>query len=79
MTKKDKMDKMGYRVTIAIVLAMVVDGLDLQVLALAMPSFMKELHISPIMAGALSTYTLLGMGIGGICAGWARIGPAAFG
>ncbi|MDD5167818.1 MAG: MFS transporter [Syntrophales bacterium] len=68
---KEKMDKMGWRVTIAIILAMVVDGLDLQVLALAMPSFIKELNISPLMAGALSTYTLLGMGIGGICAGWA--------
>jgi AAHS family cis,cis-muconate transporter-like MFS transporter len=64
------MDKMAYRVTVAITLGMLVDGLDLQVLALAMPSFMKELNISPIMAGALSTYTLLGMGIGGICAGW---------
>jgi AAHS family cis,cis-muconate transporter-like MFS transporter len=64
------MDKMAIRVTVAITLGMLVDGLDLQVLALAMPSFMKELGISPIMAGALSTYTLLGMGIGGIGAGW---------
>ncbi|MCX5883436.1 MAG: MFS transporter [Deltaproteobacteria bacterium] len=70
MTTGEKMDKMGWKVTIAIVLAMIVDGLDLQVLALAMPSFMKDLNISPVMAGALSTYTLIGMGLGGIFAGW---------
>ena len=70
MATQEKMDKMGYRVTIAIILAMVVDGLDLQVLALAMPVFMKELHMTPLMVGALGTYTLLGMGIGGIFGGW---------
>lgn len=70
MSNTEKMDKMGWRVTIAMILAMIVDGLDLQVLALAMPSFMKELNLSPIMTGALSTYTLIGMGLGGIFAGW---------
>ena len=49
---------------------MVVDGMDLQMLALALPSISKELSLSNVMAGALSTYTLLGMGVGGILAGW---------
>ena len=44
---------------------MVVDGLDLQMLALALPSLTSELHLSSVSAGALSTYTLAGMGIGG--------------
>lgn len=70
MATPEKMDRKGFIVTAAVVLAMLVDGLDLQVLALAMPSFMKELNISPLLAGALGTYTLVGMGIGGIYAGW---------
>jgi AAHS family cis,cis-muconate transporter-like MFS transporter len=73
---KEKMDKKAVIVTVAVVLAMIVDGLDLQVLALAFPMFMKEMNMSPLMAGALGTYTLVGMGLGGICAGWAsdRVG-----
>ena len=39
-------------------------------LALSLPSISKELRISTVSAGALSTYTLLGMGIGGVLAGW---------
>ena len=73
---KEKMDRKAIVVTIAVVLAMIVDGLDLQVLALAFPSIMKEMNISPLLVGALGTYTLIGMGLGGISAGWAsdRIG-----
>ncbi|MFH0995748.1 MAG: MFS transporter [Pseudomonadota bacterium] len=70
MTTNDTMDKTGIRVALAVFVALIVDGLDLQVLALALPSLVKDLHISQMMAGALSTYTLLGMGIGGIGAGW---------
>jgi AAHS family cis,cis-muconate transporter-like MFS transporter len=50
--------------------ALVVDGMDLQMLALVLPSLTKELQLTSVMAGALSTYTLLGMGIGGILSGW---------
>jgi AAHS family cis,cis-muconate transporter-like MFS transporter len=70
MTTTDKMDKKGIRVAIAVAFALIVDGLDLQVLALSLPSIMKDMQVSPVMAGALSTYTLLGMGVGGIGAGW---------
>ncbi|MBZ5601733.1 MAG: MFS transporter [Acidobacteriia bacterium] len=44
--------------------------MDLQMLALALPSISRELHLSSVAAGALSTYTLLGMGFGGVLAGW---------
>ncbi|HOJ51944.1 MAG TPA: MFS transporter [Syntrophales bacterium] len=67
---EEKMDKTGMRVAIAIFVALTVDGMDLQMLALSLPSIMKEYNVSTIMGGALGTYTLLGMGIGGILAGW---------
>ena len=70
MTKNDSMDRTGTLVAIAVFVALVVDGMDLQMLALALPSLTKELQISSLQAGALSTYTLIGMGIGGIYAGW---------
>src|SRR5690242_2256940 len=44
--------------------------MDFQILALALPAISKELHLSAVRAGALSTYTLLGMGLGGVLAGW---------
>ena len=70
MTATDSLDRTGKLVAIGVFVALVVDGMDLQMLALALPSLTKELQISSVMAGALSTYTLLGMGIGGILAGW---------
>lgn len=54
----------------AILLGLIVDGMDLQMLALALPSIMKELKLSNVAGGALSTLTLAGMGCGGILAGW---------
>lgn len=64
------MDRTGRTVALAIFVALVVDGMDIQMLALALPRIAAELKISGVMAGALGTYTLLGMGIGGIVAGW---------
>jgi AAHS family cis,cis-muconate transporter-like MFS transporter len=69
-TNQDTLDRHGWLVAAGVFVALVVDGLDLQVLALSLPSLMKDLHLSKVHAGALSTYTLLGMGIGGILAGW---------
>jgi len=63
-------DRTARLTTIGIFVAMVVDGMDLQMLAVALPSISSDLKISSVMAGALSTYTLLGMGLGGILAGW---------
>jgi AAHS family cis,cis-muconate transporter-like MFS transporter len=70
MTASDSLGRTGTLVAVAVFVALVVDGMDLQVLALSLPSISKELHLSSVSAGALSTYTLLGMGIGGVLAGW---------
>jgi AAHS family cis,cis-muconate transporter-like MFS transporter len=64
------MDRTGKIVALGVFIALVVDGMDLQMLSVALPSLSKDLQISTVSAGALSTYTLLGMGIGGIIAGW---------
>lgn len=50
--------------------AMVVDGIDLQMLALALPSIMKDLNLSNVVGGSIGTWTLAGMGTGGILGGW---------
>jgi AAHS family cis,cis-muconate transporter-like MFS transporter len=70
MTASDSLDRTGRLVVIGVFVALVVDGMDLQMLALALPSISNDLHLSSVAGGALSTYTLLGMGIGGVGAGW---------
>ncbi len=70
VTASDSLGRTGTLVAVAVFGALLVDGMDLQMLALALPSISKELHISSVAAGALSTYTLLGMGVGGMLAGW---------
>ena len=70
MATADSMDRTGRIVAAAVFVALLVDGMDLQMLALALPSLSKELQISSLAAGLLSTYTLAGMGIGGALAGW---------
>jgi len=57
-------------VALAVFVALVVDGMDLQMLAVALPSISGELQLSRVAAGALGTYTLLGMGVGGFLSGW---------
>src|SRR3982750_2472939 len=63
-------DRTALLVVVGVFVALVIDGMDLQMLALALPSISAELHLSSVSAGALSTYTLFGMGIGGVLAGW---------
>ena len=57
-------------VSIAVLVALVVDGMDLQMLALALPSLSADFALTGLGAGALGTYTLVGMGIGGALSGW---------
>jgi AAHS family cis,cis-muconate transporter-like MFS transporter len=64
------LDPTALLVVIGVFVALVVDGMDLQMLALALPSISAEFDLSSVRAGALSTYTLIGMGIGGMLAGW---------
>ncbi len=65
----DSLTPIGWKIAIGVFVAMVVDGMDLQMLSLALPSLTKELGLSNVSAGALGTYTLAGMGVGGILAG----------
>ena len=55
---------------IGVFVALVADGMDLQILSVSLPSLMQDLHLSKVMAGSLATWTLVGMGAGGILAGW---------
>lgn len=70
MNASESLDRSGLLVIVGVFVALVVDGMDLQMLALALPSIASDLHLSSVSAGALSTYTLIGMGIGGVLAGW---------
>ena len=70
MNTSNSLDRTGLLVIAGVFVALVVDGMDLQILALALPSITKDLQLSGVRAGALSTYTLLGMGGGGVLAGW---------
>ena len=47
-------------------MAMIVDGINLQLLSLALPSIMIELKLSNLVGGALGAWSLAGMGVGGI-------------
>src|SRR3954468_16674989 len=70
MPIEESIDRTGKMVAAGVFLAMLVDGMDFQALALSLPAISRELHLSTVGAGALSTYTFLGMGIGGVLAGW---------
>jgi MFS transporter, AAHS family, cis,cis-muconate transporter len=70
MNASESLDRTGLLVIVGVFVALVVDGMDLQMLALALPNIASDLNLSSVSAGALSTYTLLGMGIGGVLAGW---------
>jgi AAHS family cis,cis-muconate transporter-like MFS transporter len=72
------LDRTATLVAVAVFIALMVDGMDLQMLSLSLTSISKEFHLSTIAAGALSTWTLVGMGLGGALAGWLsdRVGRA---
>jgi AAHS family cis,cis-muconate transporter-like MFS transporter len=70
MNASNSLDRTGRLVILGVFVALVVDGMDLQILSLALPSITNDLQLSTVHAGALSTYTLIGMGIGGVLSGW---------
>lgn len=70
MTSSDSLGRTGTLVAVAVFVALMVDGMDLQMLALALPSITKEMQLSGVAAGALGTCTLIGMGVGGTLSGW---------
>jgi AAHS family cis,cis-muconate transporter-like MFS transporter len=57
-------------VFISCFLGLVVDGMDLQMLSLTIPSLIKEFGITKADAGLISTWSLVGMAVGGIVGGW---------
>lgn len=68
--KNEKKENQGWiPLFIAVFIALAVDGMDLQLLSLCLPVLMTDFDISQLEAGALSSYTLIGMGIGGLIAG----------
>src|SRR5881392_2901853 len=52
-TAADSLDRTGLLVVGSVFVALVIDGMDLQMLALALPDISKELHLSSVRAGAL--------------------------
>ncbi|MEK4426111.1 MFS transporter [Solibacillus sp. FSL K6-1523] len=63
-------DKKWKLVFVVCFIGLVVDGMDLQFLSLTLPSLREEFDISATQAGIISTWSLIGMAIGGIGGGW---------
>jgi hypothetical protein len=55
MAAPGSLDRTAKLVIVAVFLAMLIDGMDSQMLALSLPSISKELRLSTILAGALGT------------------------
>ncbi len=68
--EQSQSNKIWIVVFIACFLGLLVDGMDLQMLSLSMPSLMDEFKINKTTAGLISTWSLIGMAIGGIVGGW---------
>ncbi len=67
---KTTFDATTIRLLLAMFIVMIVDGVDLQMLALALPNIMKEMSLTNLVGGSLATATMMGMLIGGIGGGW---------
>src|SRR5690606_13406067 len=52
-------------------LILMCDGADIGILAFSLTSLIAEWGLSSMQAGALGSWSLLGMGIGGFVGGWA--------
>jgi len=63
-------NRMAIIVVISTFFALVVDGMDMNMLALSLPLLKKDLQLSMVMAGSLGSWTLLGMAAGGSFSGW---------
>ena len=57
-------------VFVASFIGLTVDGMDIQMLSLVMPSLIDEFVLDTKAAGWISTFSLLGMALGGILGGW---------
>jgi MFS transporter, AAHS family, cis,cis-muconate transporter len=66
---QNKISRMGWIVSVTIIGAMIVEGVDLQYMAMALPSLIKEFGLSNVQAGLLAAVTLAGQMAGGILSG----------
>jgi len=57
-------------VFIACFLGLLVDGMDIQMLSVTLPSLIDDFNLTKADAGLISTWSLVGMAIGGIIGGW---------
>ncbi|MDQ0218062.1 MFS transporter [Peribacillus cavernae] len=57
-------------VFVACFIGLVVDGMDIQMLSVTLPSLIEEFNITKTQAGLISTLSLVGMALGGIMGGW---------
>lgn len=64
------LDRTTFTVVAAIFIALVIDGMCMQMISLALPVLMTDFNISKVLAGSIGTYVLIGMGVGGLIAGW---------
>ncbi|MEP7272397.1 MAG: MFS transporter [Acidobacteriota bacterium] len=64
-------DRLWIVVLISGFLGLMVDGMDLMFLSYSLPELMRDFQISKAEAGALASYSLLGMAVGGVLGGWA--------
>lgn len=51
-------------------LGLMVDAMDMQMLSLSLPQLMEEFNMTKVQGGAIGTWTLAGMAIGGMIGGW---------
>ncbi len=67
---EQKESNQSWIVFICCFLAILFDGMDTGILSLSLSELMKEFHINKVQAGVIGTWSLIGMGIGGIFGGW---------
>jgi len=70
MMDKNTSNRPWIVVFFACFLGLLVDGMDLQMLSITMPSLIKDFNIGEVDAGLIATWSLVGMAIGGITGGW---------
>jgi AAHS family cis,cis-muconate transporter-like MFS transporter len=64
-------DRVWLIVLVSGFLGLMVDGMDLMFLSYSLPSLIEDFQMSRVQAGALASYSLLGMALGGAFGGWA--------
>src|SRR5574337_797525 len=69
-------DKVWIAVFVSSFLGLFVDGFDLQMLSITLPSLKAEWQLRNTKAGLLATWSIAGMAVGGLAGGWlaARFG-----